>query len=163
MSILRLIDLFRPEAEGGLGFVAEELDDGDVAPGHRPVQLFVDEVVGELDGFRILAGVCVVDPVDAGPVDGPEAHGTGFTRGVDDAAVQVEGVQGAAGRPDGIDLGVGRGIVVEGDAVGPGGDDSPSFTMTAPKGPPPCATLSTDSRIASRMNASSAGVMDSAV
>ena len=60
MSILRLIDLFRPDAESGLGVLAEELDDGDVALGHRPVQLFVDEAVGELDGFRILAGVCVL-------------------------------------------------------------------------------------------------------
>lgn len=77
MSILRLVDLFRPDAESGLGFVAEELDEGDVALGHRPVQLCVDEVVGKLDGFRILAGVCVVYPVDAGPVDGPRHIGQG--------------------------------------------------------------------------------------
>lgn len=142
MSILRLVDLFRPEAECGLGFVAEELDEGDVAPGHRPVQLFVDEVVGELDGGRILTGVCVIDPVDAGSVDSPEAHGAGFTRGVDDAAVQVEGVQGAAGRPNGIDLGVGRGIVVEGDAVGSGGDDFPILHDDGPeRTTPACDTF----------------------
>ena len=64
-----------------------------------------------------------------GPVDGPEAHRAGFTRGVDDAAVQVEGAQGAAGRPDGIDLGVGRGIVVEGDAVGPGAEKEAEETI----------------------------------
>ena len=53
------------------------------------------------------------------------------------SAVQVEGVQGAAGRPDGIDLGVGRGIVVEGDAVGPGGNDLSILHDDGPEGTAP--------------------------
>ena len=36
---------------------------------------------------------------------------------------------GAEGRPDGIDLGVGRGIVVEGDAVGPGAEKEAEETI----------------------------------
>ena len=43
------------------------------------------------------------------------------------AVRQVEGAQLATGFADGVDLGMGGGVVVEGDAVGSAGDDFTIF------------------------------------
>ena len=68
-------------------------------------------------------GIGVEDAVEVRPVDGPEAHGAGFATGVKGAAVELVGLELAAGSADGKDFGVGGWVEVRGDSVGSGCDD----------------------------------------
>ena len=58
-----------------------------------------------------------------GPIDGSEAHGAGFARGVDGAAREVERAQLATGLTDGVHLSVCCWVVVDGYAVTAACDD----------------------------------------
>jgi len=91
------------------------------------VEFFVDEIVVEVDGSGIGLGVAVIDAFQMGPVNGTEAHRAGLTRGIYHAVGEVEGSQLAAGLPDGIHLGMGGGVVVDGDAVGAASNDFAIF------------------------------------
>ena len=73
-SILHLILLLLPSAEGANGFVAEQRDGRHGARFLMLLQLLVNEVVGEVDGGSILFRVAVVYALDMRPIDGTEAH-----------------------------------------------------------------------------------------
>ena len=112
----------------------------------------IEEGVVERDAGCVGAGVAEPDAIDAGPVDGGEAHGAGLAAGVDFAAVEAEGVEVSAGGADGFDFRVGGGVVVAGDGVAAFADDGAISDETAPKGPPwPERTLSLARAMARRM------------
>ena len=90
---------------------------------NRFVELFVDEIIGEVDVAGVFFGVAVINAFQMGPVAGTEAHGAGLARSIDDAIGKVKGTQLLAGLPNGVDFGVGSGIVVNSDAVGTAGHD----------------------------------------
>ena len=77
----------------------------------------IDEVVVKADGGGVLAGAGKVHRSGSGPVDGAKAHGTGFAGGVQNAFVELEGVELSAGVPYGFDFGMGGGILAQQYAV----------------------------------------------
>ena len=48
-------------------------------------QLFVDEVISEVNVGGILLGVAIINLLDASPIDGAEAHGARLAGSIDDA------------------------------------------------------------------------------
>jgi hypothetical protein len=59
----------------------------------------------------------VVDDVEAGPVAGGQAHGTGLAAGVEFAALKREGTQGLASGANGVHFAVRCGVVAGRDGV----------------------------------------------
>lgn len=123
MLILGFISFFRPEAEGVQGFFIEQMDEGYGTAVDGLVELFIDEAIGEVDVGGVLLGVAVINASEMCPVDGAEAHGARLAGGVDDAVGQVEGAEFSAGLTDGVHLGVGRRVVIDGDTIGASCDD----------------------------------------
>lgn len=80
-------------------------------------ELLVELGVGEADGGGGFSGVGVDDAFDARPVGGSQAHGAGFAGGVEGAAGDVKMPCCLAGGADGVDFGVGGGVVAADDAV----------------------------------------------
>ena len=119
--VLYLVGFLLPEAEGFEALGTHERQRGNGALGGGKRYLVVDEGVVEAYGRCVGAGVCVVDALDAGPIDGAQAHGAGLARAVNFAATQVKCTLGSTSRTNGAHLGVGRGVVQDGYAVGAGG------------------------------------------
>ena len=61
------------------------------------------------------------------PIDCAEAHWAWLARGVDFAALEVEGAEALACLADGVDFGMGCGVVVEGYGVARCGNDFAIF------------------------------------
>ena len=80
--------------------------------------LLINELVVEADLCRILSVVGIIDSVEVRPIDGTQAHRTRFARGINLAPLQVECLQGTSCLTNGIHLGMGGRVVVDGDAIG---------------------------------------------
>ena len=117
MSVFYLVGFVAPVAERLLRLKPHQSDARDGTLRFRQRYLVVDELVAEIDVVGIGGGVAVVDFLYPAPVDGAEAHRTRFARRVDDAVVEFECTELAAGGTDGGHLGMGGGVVVRGDAV----------------------------------------------
>ena len=99
--------------------------------------LLINELVVEADLCRILSVVGIIDSVEVRPIDGTQAHRTRFARGINLAPLQVECLQGTSCLTNGIHLGMGGRVVVDGDAIGSLshddsvlGDDCPERTTS---------------------------------
>ena len=115
--IFHLVGLFLPCAEGGDGFVGQEFFHGLVAVFPLQRQFVVDERVVEADAGGVGLVVAVVNLVEVRPVDGAQAHGAGFTRGINFTSAKVEGAQLLAGGTDSTNFSMSRRIVVGRHAV----------------------------------------------
>ena len=120
------------------GLVAQQGDNGKGALGEGFVELLVDEAVGEVGSCGVIARVGIVDAVDALSSKVPSL------RQACRMAVTSAWAVGSLSS------------VTRFDAPA---TTLPSFTITAPKGPPPCSTLSSARRMASRMKRMSASVV----
>ena len=89
--------------------------------------LAVNQRIVESNPGGVGIGIGEVDFGKAGPVDGPQTHGAGFTGSVDLAALQIEHAKLLAGRTDGEHLRMRGGIIRGGNLVGGFGDDGAVF------------------------------------
>ena len=125
-----ILDLFgfrSPLVEVVDGVRVVDMNARNVAHFLRPFDFLVDEVVVKIDVSCIDFGVGVEDAFHASPAECTQTHGAGFATAVDDAFVELEVVVHGAGSPDGIDLGMRRGVVVECDGVAASGYDLTIF------------------------------------
>lgn len=118
--VLYLVGFLLPEAEGFEALGTHERQRGNGALGGGKRYLVVDECVVEAYGRSVGACIGVVDALDAGPINRTQAHGAGLARAVNLATAQVESARSSARSTNGAHLGVGRGVVQEGYAVGAG-------------------------------------------
>ena len=118
--VFYLVGFLLPKAEGFEALGTHEWQRGNGALGGGKRYLVVDEGVVEAYGRSVGAGVSVVDALDAGPIDSTQAHGAGLARAVNLAATKVESALSSTSSTNGTHLGVGRGVVQEGYAVGAG-------------------------------------------
>jgi len=88
--ILFSIDFVLPECENPEGFGSEEIFHGDAPFADFALELIVDEVIVETACGGVGMSTSEIDTARAGPIDGTEAHRTGFARGVEDAIMQLE-------------------------------------------------------------------------
>ena len=86
----------------------------------------VDQVVVEINPLRVLAGVAVINFLEARPVDRGQTHRARLATGVEFAIVEMEIFQPLAGVTDGHHLCVRRGIVGGSDLI-PAAPDDLSF------------------------------------
>ena len=114
----------------------------------------VDERVVETCPGSIVLVATIIQVVKVRPVDGSQAHGARLARGVEVAPREVERAQPAGGLADGVDLGMGGGVVVGRHAVGALGHDDTVLHYHGGEGAAARFTLSTDRAIARRMNCS---------
>src|SRR5689334_23125630 len=84
----------------------------------------VDEGVVEARGGGVGGSGGVENFGWARPIDGAEAHRTGFAGGEKLAVIELKRFEPLAGFTNGNDFGVGGGVVRGSDAVGAGGDES---------------------------------------
>jgi hypothetical protein len=122
-SVARLVRNGGVFSEEAAGFVGVGLQGGDRAFFRSQCELGVELEVVEADGGGVFDTKSIVDPLDACPVDGAEAHRAGFAGGVDFAVGEAEVADLRAGIADGGDFAVGGGVVVPQDLVPAFADD----------------------------------------
>jgi hypothetical protein len=83
-----------------------------------------------------MTGIAIEYFVRPGPINGSQAHGAGFTGGVDLTAFQLKAVEVLAGIPDGYYLGMSCGVVGGSDPVIASPHYLISFHHNTAKGPP---------------------------
>lgn len=121
LLVLNLILFGLPQAESleALGPHQRERRYGALGGGEG--YLVVDEGVVEADLGGVASGVGIVDALNAGPIDGAQAHRAGLTGGVYLTPLEVEVAHGCTGCTNGAHLGVGCGVVEQRNAVGTSG------------------------------------------
>ena len=122
-SVARLVRNGGVFSEEAAGFVGVGLQGGDRAFFRSQGELGVEVDVVEADGGGVFDTKSIVDPLDACPVDGAEAHRARFAGGVDFAVSEAEVADLRAGVADGGDFAVGGGVVVPQDLVPAFADD----------------------------------------
>lgn len=132
--VLSLVGLGVPGFEGLDGLVGEHLLLGDEAVGFGEGELLVDERVVEIDARGIGFGVAVENFRNVSPVYCAEAHGAWFARRVYHGAGEVERTLVARGVADGVDLGMGGGVVVSGNTIYATANDLTVFHHNCAKG-----------------------------
>ncbi len=119
-----LVRCIEPCGEAGPCFVAEKLHGGEFAVRLIFPEFSVEECIVETCVGGIGVAGAIVDDVEAGPVAGGEAHGTGLATGVEFAALECKSAKGFACGTNGVDLAVGGGIVRRSDGVDAFADDA---------------------------------------
>ena len=116
-SINNLVGLVCPRPKGSKCLLLHHL--GRCNPALRIGQsnFPVDERIIETDFGRVTRGISEIHVRETTPVDGTEAHGAGFARGVQFAIQQLKIAQFAAGLPDRHYFRVSRGIIRKGHTI----------------------------------------------
>lgn len=112
-----------PFFEGLDGAVVVDMDAGHLSVARCLLDLFVDELVGEVDGCGILLGVAVVNHLYTGPIKSAQTHGARLARAVDRASVELERAELIACFADSVHLCMCRRVVGECHLVNSRGDN----------------------------------------
>lgn len=124
LSVFDFVGRCDPGSKAGPSFLCKELRLGERTLGAGFFHFAVKESIIETGAGRVSRGAAVVDGVETRPVRCGEAHGTGLATGVQLTAFERERAECLAGRANGVDFAVGRGIVDGGNTVGTFTDDN---------------------------------------
>src|ERR1700723_941725 len=110
-SVLDFIRRFNPGGEAGPRFVAEQLGGRQLALGGVFSEFRVEKGIVEACTGCVGGTATEINGVEARPIRGGEAHGTGLATCVKRATRKRKGAQSFARGTHGVDLAVGRGVM----------------------------------------------------
>ena len=116
-SIFRLVRLRFPHGESMKCLRTEQLTNWLTAMIHRRGDLAIDQIIVKTYLRCIPTVIGIIDMVEMGPINGTQTHRTGLTRCIDLTTCQIKRTQLPACLTNGIYLGMGSRILVDGDAI----------------------------------------------